>query len=219
LTEREWIACDDPIAPMLEFLRGKASDRKLRLFAVACCRRVWDLLADSRSQRAVEVAERFADGRASEEELRTAAEGANAVRQAAYQVLEANTAGGGWDHEADAQCNLADYAADVVASEAYTAARSVDRQWRLQSDILRDIFGNPFRPLPTLDPAWLRWHDATISRLAQQMYDSRDFASMPILADALEEAGCTSADILDHCRGPGPHVRACWVVDQILGKQ
>ena len=92
-------------------------------------------------------------------------------------------------------------------------------QWLWQAAMLRDIFGNPFRPAPTLDPAWLKWHDATIPRLAQQMYDSRDFSSMPILADALEEAGCTSGEILEHCRGPGPHCRGCWVVDLILEKE
>ena len=85
--------------------------------------------------------------------------------------------------------------------------------------LIRDIFGNPFRPTPTIDPAWRTWNDATIAKLAQRMYDSRDFAAMPILADALEEAGCTSGELLDHCRQPGEHVRGCWVVDLILGKE
>jgi hypothetical protein len=83
-----------------------------------------------------------------------------------------------------------------------------------QCDILRDIFGNPFRPV-AFDPAW---RTSTVVALAQQMYDSRDFGLMPILGDALEDAGCDSADILDHCRGDGPHVRGCWVVDLVLGK-
>ena len=83
---------------------------------------------------------------------------------------------------------------------------------------LRDIFGNPFRPA-SLDPAWLRWNDAAIPRIAQATHDDRRFQDLPILADALEEAGCTSGDILEHCRGPGPHVRGCWVVDLLLGKQ
>jgi hypothetical protein len=79
--------------------------------------------------------------------------------------------------------------------------------------LLRDIFGNPFRPV-TFVPAWRT--SATVG-LARSMYDARDFAAMPVLADALEEAGCDSADVLAHCRGPGPHVRGCWVVDLVLG--
>jgi hypothetical protein len=84
--------------------------------------------------------------------------------------------------------------------------------------ILRDIFGNPFRPI-TINPAWLSWNEGTIPKIAQAIYDERAFDRMPILADALEEAGCTNADILSHCRQPGEHVRGCWVVDLILGKE
>jgi hypothetical protein len=93
------------------------------------------------------------------------------------------------------------------------------RAYNLESeghtDIIRDIFGNPFRPV-TFDPDW---RTSTAVALAQQMYDSRDFSAMPILADALQDAGCENAEILNHCRGPGPHVRGCWVVDLVLGKQ
>ncbi|WP_232068387.1 hypothetical protein [Gemmata obscuriglobus] len=81
--------------------------------------------------------------------------------------------------------------------------------------LLRDIFGNPFRPVTFS----LEWRTETTVALAAQMYESRDFSVMPILADALQDAGCDSADILDHCRGSGPHVRGCWVVDLVLGKQ
>ena len=81
--------------------------------------------------------------------------------------------------------------------------------------LARDIFGNPFRPV-AFDPAWRT--DTAVS-LARVMYDTRDFAAMPILAHALQDAGCEHADILDHCRDPdGTHVRGCWVVDLVLGK-
>ncbi|MGH7174582.1 MAG: hypothetical protein ACRELG_30310 [Gemmataceae bacterium] len=87
-----------------------------------------------------------------------------------------------------------------------------------RSKLLRDIFGPlPFRPI-VLDLAWLAWSDGTVRRLAQAIYDERAFERMPILADALEEAGCADADILNHCRQPSEHVRGCWVVDLILGK-
>jgi len=84
-----------------------------------------------------------------------------------------------------------------------------------QADLLRDIFGNVFRPV-TFSPSWRT--DTALS-LAKQMYDSHDFSLMPSLADTLQDAGCDNADILSHCRGPGPHVRGCWVVDLVLGKQ
>jgi hypothetical protein len=84
--------------------------------------------------------------------------------------------------------------------------------------LLRDIFGNPFKQ-PTLDPSWLSWNDGTLPKLAQSIYDERAFGRLPILADALEDSGCTDPDILGHCRGPGPHMRGCWVVDLLLGKE
>jgi hypothetical protein len=83
--------------------------------------------------------------------------------------------------------------------------------------LLLDIFGNPFRPVP-IDPAWLRWQGGTVVNLAHAIYDARQFENLPVLADALEEAGCANADILAHCHSDGPHVRGCWVVDALLGK-
>jgi hypothetical protein len=82
--------------------------------------------------------------------------------------------------------------------------------------LVRDLF-NPFHARAA-DHAWLAWNDGTLPKLAQVIYDERRFDSLPIIADALEEAGCTHAAILAHCRGPGPHVRGCWVVDLLLGK-
>src|SRR6185369_8973858 len=87
-----------------------------------------------------------------------------------------------------------------------------------QCVMLRCVFGNPFRSA-AIDPAWLACNDRTIPKLAQTIYDERAFDSLPILADALEQAGCDNQDILAHCRGPGPHVRGCWVVDLMLGKE
>jgi hypothetical protein len=86
-----------------------------------------------------------------------------------------------------------------------------------QMGLLRDIVGNPFLSV-AVSPSWMLWNDGTIPKLAHGIYDDRAFDHLPILADALEDAGCDDADILAHCRGPGPHVRGCWVVDLILGK-
>jgi hypothetical protein len=92
--------------------------------------------------------------------------------------------------------------------------------------LLRDVIGNPFRMPPTIDPAWLTWNDGIIKRLAQAAYDERalppghlDKARLAVLADALTDVGCTDPDLLDHLRGPGPHVRGCWAVDLLLSKE
>jgi hypothetical protein len=88
----------------------------------------------------------------------------------------------------------------------------------LQCEILRDFFGDPFRSV-AVEPSWLTWNDGTVPKLAQAIYDERAFDRLPILADTLEEARCTNADILGHCRQSLQHVRGCWVVDLILGKE
>jgi len=94
--------------------------------------------------------------------------------------------------------------------------RAKDRRDRLQQlGFLRDIVGNPFRPV-SCDPSW---RTSTAVALAHGMYESLDFSPIPILADALQDVGCDSEDILAHCRGPGPHVRGCWVADLVLGRE
>ena len=175
MTEQEWLQAADP-QPMLEFLQGKVSERKLWLFAVACCWSMRHLFTDERSRQAVEAAELDADFLA----------------------------------EKDSREWL------VATRWGEDGARFVPAP--IQAGILHELFGNPFHPV-TLDPAWLAWHGGLLEAMARQMYDSRDFTDMPVLADALEEAGCQDQDILDHCRSEGEHVRGCWVVDLILGKE
>src|SRR5262249_50666658 len=219
MTEAEWLACDDP-GRMLESLRGKASDRKLRLFACACCREVWRLLKDERSRRAVEVSERYADGEVDGKQL-AAAE--RAVDEAADDLC----------FEAEVSARMAKWAARDAALAALltarkrTAAAQVSFKIRDaiaftpqkavdQPALLRDLF--PYRAAP-LDPAWRAWNSGPVPKLARAIYGARAFARLPILADALEDAGCTDEAILAHCRGPGPHMRGCWVVDLLLGKE
>jgi hypothetical protein len=121
--------------------------------------------------------------------------------------------------------------ASDVSSYTYGAlgrlSKTAAKEDRLQSQHLRDIMGNPFRPLPPKRGkrqweeklrGWRTWHSGTIPKLAQAIYQDRAFDQMPILADALEEAGCDNADILAHLRGPGPHMRGCWILDLLLGK-
>jgi hypothetical protein len=103
----------------------------------------------------------------------------------------------------------------TAARAAWDAAHAAEQA--AQCLLLRDIMGNPFCPV-TLDPSWLRWNDGCVPKIAQAIYDERRFSDLPILADALEDAGCDNEDLLEHCRRPGEHVRGCWMVDAILGK-
>jgi hypothetical protein len=114
------------------------------------------------------------------------------------------------------------HAGNACYSVCKSVPRSHEETWReffSQAAIIHDIFRNPFRPSPSLPPAVLAWNGGTVCRIAQATYGERSFERLPILADALEDAGCTDAAILSHCRGPGPHVRGCWVLDLILGKE
>jgi hypothetical protein len=225
MTEAEWLASADPEA-MLRFLDGKVSDRKLRLFACACCRHVWDLLTAPDSRRAVEEAERYADGQISAKELAFAKvlAGAAAPRTAraawaAYWTTSPRAAVSVWDASvaaSEAVTTAAARAAKAAGTDANAAwIRARDQATREQAHLLRDIFGDLFHPA-TADPAWLAWHGGTVGKIARTIYDERRFGDLPVLADALEEAGCGSAALLGHCRRPGEHVRGCWAVDALL---
>jgi hypothetical protein len=203
MTEAEWLTCSDP-HPMLERLRAKPSDRKLRLFAVACSRRVWKLI-DPLGQAAVEVAEAYADGLTDPDDMRAAR-------------LACQGAGGRSWYAAASKPGVA------ARNAARSAEAGVEGNLLLGTDVgellaqaglLRDIFGPlPFRPM-RLDLSLLT---PTVVQMAQTIYDDRAFDRMTVLADTLVEAGCDNDEILGHCRGSGPHVRGCWVVDLILSK-
>jgi hypothetical protein len=208
MTEADWLACPDP-QPMLEFLRDRASDRKLRLFAVACCRRMWHSLKDERSRAAVEVAERYADGLATEKERDEAADCADAANRFTYLAAPAVSA---IRHDA---VLAAAGASELTAAHAVDADAASGAELAAHATMLRDIFGNPFRRVG-LDRAWLA---PNVTALAATIYGERAFDRLPILADALDKAGCDNADILNHCRREGIHARGCWVVDLILGKE
>jgi hypothetical protein len=235
MTEAEWLACTDP-RPMLEFLRGsgKASDRQFRLYAVACYRRVWRLLADGRSRHAVEVLERLADGGVPRPEVEGALRGAcNAHYEAEVgpgdDLSEARglASGGVYRLFETAPAAAAGVARYYCTQAAATAAGPVNQAAAERAEegeqcrLLRDIFGpRPFRPAPVGG-----WNGRLVRALAQAVYEERDLPSghfdparLAVLADALEEAGCDRADLLAHLRGPGRHVRGCWAVDLLLGQ-
>jgi hypothetical protein len=268
MIESGWLACSEPEGT-LELLQGKASERKLRLFAIACCRRIWGRINDGRSRAAVEFAEQFAEvglarrgGRAAVERAAQAAcrEAEAACRQAEAACWEAEATG--WGAAAARRRKEAGitYATRMIflnASKAalHTLAVSIwfsaprvaksaanalgwetmirSHPWDLpawlpsaaaaeqeeQFHLLRDLFGPPGGPRPLLDPAWLGRREGAAHKLARAIYDERAFDHLPVLADALEDAGCGDAEILGHCRDGWPHVRGCWVVDLLLGKR
>jgi hypothetical protein len=215
MDEYQWLSCTDP-QKMLEYLRGKASDRKLRLFAVACCRNIWHLMTDERSRNSVEVAEGFADGKVSEAEMEQAASRALLVLEST-NTSASRAARWSTIYKPASLCGCMKTALvrNLRGQILHEAAILPDAD---QAAILRHIFGNPFRPV-SVDPAWLAWKGGTIPKLAEAIYDDRAFDRLPVLADALEEAGCTDQEVLEHCRGPGPHARGCWVLDLLLGKE
>jgi hypothetical protein len=265
VTEAEWLAGTET-HPMVEVVRNSASERKLRLFAAACARRVWHLLVHEACRKAVEVGERFADGLAGYQERRTAwrnankifgvyldlAEGKHGERLASYRselaasgipletaintadAVTATVSPGGKRNGVKkgryypgaygtAAWALAgpNFGTDDGDAKAIEAAEKAT-----QCSLLRDIIGNPFRPPPSLPPPVLAWSDRTVPRIAQGIYDERrlpegtlDAARLAVLADALLDAGCDDEDLIAHCRHPGPHVRGCWALDLILGKE
>jgi sugar phosphate isomerase/epimerase len=230
MTEQEWLQATDP-QPMVELLREKASDRKLRLFGVACCRRIYHLLSDERSRRAVEVAERYADGLSSRLEID------NVIGLAAVAVHEMQASGElaqPWPNDCFAEFHAAKAAVWLLSESSCQAAvevlRAINRapleykeeevvglERAEQAALLRCLLGNPFRAV-CLDPSWLAWQNRTIPIIAWSIYGERGFVDLPILADALEEAGCQDQSILGHCRSGDEHVRGCWVIDCLLGK-
>jgi hypothetical protein len=229
MTEGEWWSCNPTdLDRMLAFLyERRASTRKVWLFACACCRGIWPLFTDPRSQAAVEVAERYVDGLVSRDALQAAgnlaraaiedSEQPRALSIMAHRITRCEAREHWWTAAATAFADLLD--ASWRLERFRFTRRLTNGQRREMFDVaarLRDMFGPlPFRTV-SMDRAVLEWNDHTVRKIAQAIYDEPDFTQVPILADALEEAGCDNEDILSHCRGPGAHSRGCWCVDLIL---
>jgi hypothetical protein len=225
MTEAEWMACTAP-GLMLEFVGGKVSERKLRLFVVACAWSVCDLVPGGEMRTTVGVAERYADGLASGEELQAAALAASSAywgevgveRAPAFLATFAAKDEEGltryWRHPYASR-----WASREVAHRDFPDAEA--RHCRL----LRCIVGNPCRPAAAVDPLWLTWRGGALVSLAQAAYDNRHLPTgllhndrLAVLADALEDAGCQDAAFLGHLRSGGEHVRGCFAVDALLDK-
>lgn len=220
MTEAEWLACTDPI-PMLEFLEWVASDRKPRLFGAACCRASWSLMLEPEIRRAVELSEAFVDDAEVWHALEEAVQQVEDINMEVFEIGwggGATTPGLWYRTAAVVEATRHPVRVKFIPAKLALAAEEMAAEYPLQGEDIRlvhEIFGNPFRLAP-LDSAWMT---PTAVALSQKVYDSLDFSLLPIVADALEEAGCNDTDLLDHCRQPGPHARGCWVVDLLTGKE
>jgi hypothetical protein len=224
VTEAEWLTGADG-GPMLDavFGSGRLTDRKRRLFAAAGCRRVWPLLCDGRSRRAVAVGEAFADGlvhaRVADRAWRDARVALRGLCGADRERRESPAARAAKAAVCACCAVWPTQGLNLVGAAAHAVRAAVPPgEGAVAADILRDLFGPlPFRPV-AIDPAWLRWHWGTVPAIAKHIYEDRAFHELPILADALADAGCENEEVIAHCRTDGPHARGCWVVDLILGK-
>jgi hypothetical protein len=210
MDELEWRLGTDPY-PMLAFLGNQVNDRKQWLLACACCRRIPGFLTSDAGRHCLEVVERFADGRATEEELAALEEGEWDMRW--YR----NWPGSSLDR---AITTFHDAAWERLPAGATPEERrqATSRAMAEVADLVRELFGNPFRPA-RIAPAWLWCNRGRARKLAHAIYSERRFEHMPILADVLVEAGCDNQEVVAHCRWPGLHVRGCWVVDSLLAKR
>lgn len=246
LTEERWLTTDWHEDLTIGHIAGFGSVRKPLLFGVACCEMVLRFLPNPAYARALAEFERHADDPASRLDSdaypnwrREHVEYQNEPRgwaAAAFGQFMARDEHGALSplqrvcnaaiavaercvmavSHADATADAGTPATDLRHSPAWVAAwkQAYSRRSREVIRLVHCIFENPFRPVAF----HAAWRTSTVLALAAQMYETRDFAQMPILADALHDAGCEDAAVLDHCRGESPHVRGCWVVDLILGK-
>jgi hypothetical protein len=232
-SEQEWLTCEDPDTMLrggLEILAGQTgmrlSERKWVLFMVACLWPIVDVFTDPRSRQLVYALERYAQGLLARHDMdalgaapvnpRNPDDHSDVPKEVCSE--ERLRLAYAWDALVAAVPPFQGYEfsedAPNVAFSAAQATTEPESQRTAQAKLLRDIFGNPFRPV-AVEPAWLTPRVVDLIRI---IYDDRAFDRLPLLADALEEAGCHNVDILAHCRGPGEHVRGCWVVDLLLGK-
>jgi hypothetical protein len=239
MTEAEWLASGDPMG-MYWPIKDRLSERKAGLFAVACALSIPLPETPEVLKRAVEVVGRAVEG-GDQGEVEGAYKEAEHVCRQAFQDAGHETP----PHLlALAALRLTDYRGSEgvcafhvslflgKAVRELLGSEAADRLARLHADLLRDVVGNPFgvnngllarprsrkparrsRPRPAFEAPW---RTGEVVGLARSIYEERSFGHLPILADALEDAGCDNAALLGHCRSAGPHVRGCWVVDRLL---
>jgi hypothetical protein len=203
VNEQEWLTSDDPLQ-LLAYVDASLEARKAFLVTAACFRRHWERLP-AVAQEWARMAESAAEGKASRQDLddrfEALEESLNVFGPPGEFVALLDMAYGMWKSEWP-ELQVAEWQRETAWHRERIA----------QASLVRDIFGNPFRPVipqPT-------WRTEAALGLAGAAY-AGEFTTLPHLADALDRAGCDNADLLAHCRGPGPHVRGCWVLDLLLG--
>ena len=244
MTESDWLTGSD-FAAHVHFAAGRLSPRRQRLLAAGFCRAVGHLFDHPDLHAALKTVEWFADGRDSAAELEKARQRCRFLALEAYEAyarqVDASGEGRGPEWARHELAWMVAFAATTplplsdVATRAVNAARGVStgvaepvflgaseaavdettrvEQSRVMAAVVREVVGNPFRPVEFLP----RWRTETAVTLARHIYDRRDYGAMPILADAIQEAGCEVEDVLNHCRDPDArHVRGCWVLDAVL---
>jgi len=228
MTEAEWNSETRPTALLytLLLMHGRAffstwfglktralSMRKLRLYACGCARQVWSGLPEE-AHRVVELCEQHADGLATADEVEQARKGLDAVNSLADHGANVAVASAPWF---PFQFGVGGWPVDLAARKARTLKGCIDDVDSDQCDLLRDLF-TPFTQ-PKSEPVWVTWRGGLIPQMATTIYAEQRFGELPILADALEEAGCMEEAYLTHCRSGKEHRRGCWVVDTLLGKE
>jgi hypothetical protein len=233
MTESQWLDPQKDCGWLLSAGRDRITERKFRLFACACARVVWPLLAHDTHRKLIEIAERFADGEVSFAKLSDAHKIAVKHPDALVDEYDQRNICPGRVAFACAE-EHAGYAASGAAGELYwvmdrwgSRTSEYDDQETIKIGFLRDIVGNPFQPV-VIEPGWLAWNDGTVPRLAASLYEERslprgridDLDQLEGLSDALEDAGCDAESLLEHLRDPeAVHVRGCWALDLLLGKE
>jgi hypothetical protein len=202
---------------MVNFVQENASDRKLRLFAVACCRINEHLLPNNNLRDSIGVIEDYADGLANNKDLQKVYTYADRLTSSLKDFL------------AVFSTRSVAVAASMTSNFAFQARELSDMlysqtkpwqhptAWDLHIPLLHEIFGNPFQTAQTRFK--LKSESRTVVKLAKKLYDKKEFEQMPLLAEALEKAGCSDHDLVSHCRAKVVHVRGCWALDLILGKE
>jgi hypothetical protein len=227
MNEAQWHTCADPGALLASLGDLGYPKRRGHLFGVACCRRLWDRIALDDAKQIVVAVEAILDEtdkdrryreldhlrkRGDDRKLRSAAGTADRVVAQLYRGLYSPR---GFIHWPVVLEILGEIAADARGVAGEPGQPDGNAEAAAQAALVRDIFGNLVYPT-AFSPDW---RTDTAVAVARQVYESRDFGAMPILADALQEAGCDNTEILGHCRSPGPHARGCWVVDLVLGNE
>jgi hypothetical protein len=231
MTEAEWLACADTRS-MLRLVQDSASERRLRLFVLACCWEVWGASADEPTRLALECADRFAEaGSSVKKNLVRVRTGHAVIECGASEPLGQMSVWDGDDSLKRVDVSAVDPALRTVLEELACARKLIPMlDWLVeqlgrtglspfrQAELFRDIVPGPFSP-PLFRSAWRTENGGAALRVAQTIYDEEAFDQLPILADALLDAGCDSDAILRHLHGCGPHVRDCWALDLILGTE